>query len=238
MPLPRQAVTSFLVKLPSTGKQLEMRPFLVKEEKILYIALESGDVEEIQRGIQNVLVSCTLGKLDVDALTSFDLEFLFIKLRAKSVNEIAEVGIIHEGCEKPTPISINFDTVEVNVKKKDRIIKFDDVHGITMRYPSLKDLEELKGFKKNTDKLFTLIDRVMINAFDADDVYDDFTVEEVGEYIEHLTTAQFNKVMKFLTNQPQIEVNVPYTCVECGAEVEQKIQGLRNFFKLGSPTTA
>ena len=147
MALPSMAVPTFKTKIPSTGKEIQYRPFLVKEEKILLMALEGGDVNEMTEATKKIIQSCVISEIDVESLATFDVEYLFMQLRGKSVGEIIKLIVGHTGdnpCEHKTEVKINIDDIKVVGVKKDRKITVTDQIGVVVNYPTMKGAELLQ----------------------------------------------------------------------------------------------
>ena len=154
MALPIIESPKYETTVPSTGKKVQYRPYLVKEEKILMIAMESEDQALIVRAMKNVIKACTFDKLDPDKLCTFDIEYLFLKLRAKAVGEVSKVGLKCEKCDKATDVSINLDSIQIDAKSRgvaNRILLTDKV-GVNLRWPKMSDVETIET-KENAPKM-------------------------------------------------------------------------------------
>jgi hypothetical protein len=232
MALPKINVPSYDVKLPSTGETLKMRPYLVKEEKVLMIALESSDPGQIAEAVRNVISSCY--SLDnVESLTTFDIEYLFLQLRGKSVGEDMELQLKCEHCEALNPVVINVGDIEVtNISDNNIVMVTDDV-GLKMTWPSVKtfgaiDIEKLNSVEGLMDLIVECVDSI----FDNDEVYskNDMSKEELVDFIDNLNSAQFKKVQGFFQDIPAVEHNVKLKCVSCGEDNNIELRGLQSFF--------
>jgi hypothetical protein len=228
--LPKISTPEFSTKIPSSGQKINFRPFLVKEEKILLMALEGGDDKEIERAIKKLLKECILDQIDVEKLATFDVEFLFLKLRAKSVGEVIELVVSHpEGdCTHKTAVKVNIDDIKVSDVVSDGKIQLTDGIGVKMRYPSLSDVTGMDG--DNPADIFELIENCVEFVYDQTEVYSDFSKKELNEWIEGLNQEQFKKIAEFFSKQPRLEHKIKWTCKECGKEDEIVIRGLQNFF--------
>ncbi len=235
MALPKLSVPQYMVILPSTQEQITMRPFLVKEEKVLMIALESNDAMQISRAVRDIILSCYDIK-DLEPLTVFDIEYLFLQLRAKSVGENMNIQIKcqEEDCKELTPISINVDDVVIINQEQDRTILLDEGSGVgvKMKYPSLElissmDMEKLNSIEGVMDLIVKCIDSI----FDNDNVYDadTETPEELSSFVESLSSEQFKKVQLFLQEVPAVYYKTDYAC-KCGKTQEVELRGLNSFF--------
>ena len=241
MALPKMNVPVYEAILPSTESVIKYRPFLVKEEKILMTAMEAGDNTTMQTAVNQIITNCVQEKINVDNLPTFDIEYLFLRLRAKSVGEEVTVGLQPWGCPQnegelckfTTEVKINLEEVKV-VKDKEhtnKIMLNDDV-GIMMEYPNL---DVMKKFKKNSSESemgMKLIKDSIKMIFTEEETHekDSFTEEELDEFIESLTSDQFVKLRQFFDTMPQLKHVAKYTCNTCGEEKETTIQGLESFF--------
>lgn len=232
MALPKINVPSYDVKLPSTGETLKMRPYLVKEEKVLMIALESSDPGQIAEAVRNVISSCY--SLDnVESLTTFDIEYLFLQLRGKSVGEDMELQLKCEHCEALNPVVINVGDIKITNVSDDNIVMVTDDVGLKMTWPSVKtfgaiDIEKLNSVEGLMDLIVECVDSI----FDNDEVYSrsDMSKEELVDFIDNLNSAQFKKVQGFFQDIPAVEHNVELKCVSCGKDNNIELRGLQSFF--------
>ena len=236
MPLPKIVTPEFSTILPSTGEEILFRPFLVKEEKILLMAQEGRDKKEIQRAIINILQECIKIPLEVNVLPLFDIEWLFLQLRSKSVGEVIEVNINHvekEDCQHTNKIEIPIK--DINVYKKDEhsdIIEIDEATGlgIKMKYPSLALFEKFGDKEQTYEQVFHMIVDSVESVFDKEQVYQDFTRPELEDFIEQLDQKHLKKFMDFFETMPKLEHEIKYKCEKCGEEVTTKLSGLMDFF--------
>ena len=238
MPLPTISTPTYELVLPSSNRKIKYRPFLVKEEKILILAMESQDTKQIARAVKDVISKCILSKgIKVERLSTFDIEYLFLNIRGKSVGEQIEVMVTCPDDEKTqVPMSINIDSIKVQKDDDHSIdIKLDDVYTLRMKYPSLTE------FIKNN---FSAIDEMSVDdTFDLiasciDQVYseeeswasEECTKKELTTFVESLNSNQFKKVEKFFETMPKLSHTVKVTNPNTNVESEIKIEGLQNFF--------
>lgn len=232
MALPLLVTPEFRTKIPSTGQEIEYRPFLVKEEKVLYMALESGDEKDITNAVKKILKSCIISEVDINQLASFDVEYLFLQLRSKSVNEFMTFMLSHEDeeeCDNKTEVSIDIDSIKMECKEDDKIVKIDDKLGFKMKYPTIDaglKLKEGSDLQKSLGMIYECIEFV----FDEDDVYEDFTEKELEEFIEKLSSTQLQKLIGFFENMPKLQKKVSFECKKCGKKEEYTFEGLNDFF--------
>jgi hypothetical protein len=236
--LPNLQSPEFKTTLPSTGEDVFFRPFLVKEEKKLLMALEGNNVEEIQNAILGVLTSCVRGnETPIEHMAFFDIEYLFLQLRSKSVNNIVKFNLRHskEGdCDFHTPFELNLDDVEVvGNEDYDNKIMLDDSIGVVLSYPTISKASSLSGLTNpdsNVDQIFKAIANNIEYVFDEDSVYDSATLEEKTEFLEKLTKGQFDKIIDFYNKMPGLHHKIEYVCEACGEAEVVEIKGLVNFF--------
>jgi hypothetical protein len=233
MALPIMATPSFKTIIPSTGEEIEYRPFLVKEEKVLLMALEGADPEEMSAATKKILQSCILSDIDVGGLAAFDIEFLFLRLRAKSVGEVIELKVGHAdreeaGCDHRTEVNINIDDINVNGVSDNKVIMLTDTVGVKVSYPTFDAV--LKVDPEDKDVAFKLIVDCIDVVFDGDNVYDEFTNEEMSDWLEGLNQKQFDKIADFFNEIPKLSHKVEWKCDACGKTESFEIEGLQSFF--------
>lgn len=233
MALPKINVPMYDIKLPSTGATLKMRPYLVKEEKVLMIALESSDPGQIAQAVRNVISSCY--SIDVvDNLTTFDIEYLFLQLRGKSVGEDMELQLKCDKCETLNPLVVNVNDVKMtNVDDKDNVIMINDDVGLKMKWPSVKTFGSIDATKLNSvEGLMDLIMECIESIFDADAVYNrtEMSKEELTDFIDNLNSGQFKKIQAFFQDIPAVEYNTKLICHSCKEENIIELKGLQSFF--------
>ena len=238
MPLPKIATPTYELELPSTGQSIEYRPFLVKEEKVLVIALESEDNKQITGAIKAVLKSCVLTKgIKVDHLPTFDIEFLFLNIRGKSVGEELEVNIIcPDDGETQVPVTINLDEIEVQ-KNEDHTnkIKLDNSIMMEMKYPSLDQFIKSNfdfNDKNAMDQSFDLIAGSIDKIYTEDEVWAtaDCTKKEVKEFLESMNSSQFNAIESFFDTMPKLSHTISVTNPKTKVKSDVVLEGLASFF--------
>lgn len=264
MAFPKQAAPIFSTTLPSSGEKVEMRPYLVGEERILYMALESEDRVQMATAIKQVLDRCLITKLDVEKLPPFDLETLFLKLRAKSVGETTELPLSFgpEACKNPEYQTkglgcgqkVMIDLSEVEVYKDPEHtnkIELTDSMGIRMRYPTTELLERLNSLDKPAmavkgkavgdlyGEILFIVGKCIELVYDGDDVFmaDEAPFEDVLSFIESLTKEQMEKVLHFFKTIPVLKKELTWKCKTCGADLSYEVKGLVGFFTSRSVTT-
>ena len=235
MALPQVNSSRYSTKLPSTGVEIEYRPYLVKEEKIMMVALESKDNKQIVGAMKDVAQACILTDVDVDKLTAFDLEWMFLQLRSKSVGEKADVKLKCqvEGCGGMTDVSIDLSDVEMDDYEPNRVIQLNSDVGVQMVYPSVNLVEKYDEEKlKNVDGVFDMIIDCLDTIYDKDDVYQvkDERREDVRDFVESLTSGQFSQLAEFMQKIPMVKKQVEWCCSKCEANNKMELRGLQSFF--------
>lgn len=238
MPLPKISVPQYELELPSTGETIQYRPFLVKEEKLLVIALESEDTKQITTAIKNVIKNCIHTKgIKVEALPTFDIEYLFLNIRGKSVGEELEVNIIAPDDEiTNVPIKIDIDSIKVQFNEEhSKQIKIDKNIMMEMKYPSLDQFIKTNfDFNQNNamEQSFELIASCVDKIFTEDEVWSsaDVTKKELVDFLEQMNSAQFKEIEKFFETMPKLSHKIKITNPNTKVESEVVIEGLASFF--------
>lgn len=221
--------------IPSTGKTIGYRPFLVKEQKVLLMALESQDEKQVLRAVTDTLKSCIVDPINIESLATFDIEYIFTQLRAKSVGENTSVNLKCSKCDEYTEVSIKVDDIKINVHPGDSLIQLTDQYTLKMRYPQYSGLllsTESNDEKTLTNAMFEMIIMCLDELRSDDDIikFDDEVRTEIETFLESLTTAQFELVMNFVNNIPKLEHKVDFICTSCNHENSIVLQGLQDFF--------
>ena len=238
MPLPTIATPTYELELPSTGKSIKYRPFLVKEEKLLVLALETEDTKEISNAIKAVLKNCIQRKgIKVETLPTFDIEYLFLNIRGKSVGEEIQVNLIApDDGETSVPVTINIDEIKVQ-KKEDHTnkIKLDDNLMMEMKYPSLdqfiKNNFDMSG-NVGIDQSFDLIASCVDKIYNEEEVWvaADVTKKELVEFLEQMNSIQFKEIEKFFETMPKLSHEITFTNPKTKVESTVVLEGLSSFF--------
>jgi hypothetical protein len=238
MPLPTIATPTYELELPSTKQKIKYRPFLVKEEKLLVLALESEDTKEITNAIKAVLKNCIQAKnIKVDTLPTFDIEYLFLNIRSKSVGEEIEVNLIApDDGETSVPVVINVDEIKVQ-KNPDHNnkIKLDDSLMMEMKYPSLEQFikNNFNFSGDNTlDQSFNLIASCIDKIYNEEEVWvaSDVTQKELVDFLEQMNSLQFKQIEKFFETMPKLSHEITFTNPKTKVESTVVLEGLSSFF--------
>ena len=236
MALPQVALPTYELTVPSTGKKLKFRPFVVKEEKLLLLALESKDEKNIEDAVKQLLKGCIQSRVKIDDLPIFDLEFIFLQIRAVSVGEIIEMNVTCKD-DNETKVKYNLNLAEVKVNFPEghsKKIELSKKMGIVMKYPSMKEFikTSIIGSALDADNVIEVIAGCIDQIYDGEEVYDSSTTtkKEFTEFVENLTNAQFEELQKFFETAPSLSHTFSVTNPNTGKESEFIIEGLASFF--------
>lgn len=251
MTLPTVKYPTFTTTIPSTNQLAKFRPFIVAEEKILLMAAQAETVKEMTRAMVEVLEACFFNQVEISTLPSFDIEFLFLQVRSKSVNEKIELIFTPgkckgEGgnCGKQTKLSIDVSDIKVQQKKEDgsygtynskgnsnsgKKIILSDGLGITIKYPNMEKLAKSYESESEMDQIELLISSCISSVFDEENVYTDFSQKEMIEWYNTLTSSQRAPIITFIQNIPVLRYELKHKCKTCGAEEEIVFEGLKSF---------
>ena len=233
MALPILNTQTFELNIPSTDEKIKYRPFLVKEEKILLQAQE-GDGDEVTTAILQIVDNCTFGKVQVDKLPSFDIEYIFLNIRSKSVGEKVNLNLAFPGDEKvkvPTDVDLTKVIVEMDDDHGNEISLTDTVK-VIMKYPTVKTFQGLDLTKFTATDTINLTANCIHQIIDGVETYEaaDLSKKEIEEFLENLTQAQFTSIQKFFASMPKLTMNVKITHPKTKKKGTVKLQGLRSFF--------
>ena len=238
MPLPKISTPTYHLELPSSGKEIQYRPFLVREEKLLVLALESEDTKEITTAIKNVIRACIKNKdIKVEELPTFDIEYLFLNIRGKSVGEVIEVNILcPDDGETYAKTEIAIDEIEVQRNENHtNKIKLDDVLTMEMKYPSLDqfiknnfDFNAENGLDQSFDLVAACIDRI----YNEEEVWDsaETTKKEMVEFLDQMNSSQFKMIEQFFETMPKLSHEVEVTNSNTKVKSKVVLEGLASFF--------
>ena len=236
MPLPTIVTPSYELNLPSSGKKIKYRPFLVKEEKILILAIESGSIKDISRAIKDVLKSCILTKgVKIDELPTFDIEYLFLNIRSRSIGESIDLVIT---CPDDNETKVNkqiyIDEIEVKTNEDHNPdIKLDDTYTMRQKYPSLDQfIDENFNFDEAKDNSFDIISSCIEMVYSDEEAWEakDCTKKELLEFVERLNSSQFKEVEKFFDTMPRISHDIEVENPNTKVKSTVKLEGLASFF--------
>ena len=236
MALPQLNTVNYELTIPSSDQVISYRPFMVKEEKVLLTVLESQDSKQITSAIKDIVEVCTFNSVKLDSLAMYDLEYIFLKLRSKSVGESAKLGFKCKECEELNEVDINLENITLTGNPKaEASISLTDIVGVSMKYPTVKNVERLLQENKDassTDLIIAMIAASIVSIYDAESVYpaEESTPKELIDFIESLNKGQFAKLQEFFNEFPRLREEVKFTCTKCGTENEVVLEGLNDFF--------
>ncbi len=233
MALPKLDQPTFTLTIPSTGKEVRYRPFTVREEKIILVAQESGDLQDYVNAFKQMIVNCLVDDVDVDALASFDIEYIFLNLRAKSISNVVEMKILDKH-EKQVDATINLNNVQVHKSAVSNKIVLDEAReiGVKMKYPSFMELESLAvrdqgefSLQQGLELIAAMVDLV----WEGENVYTDSTRAEILDFLADFNVDQMTKINEFLSDLPYVYVDLEFQNSQ-GETETRRIAGIRNFF--------
>lgn len=237
MPLPKSTTPVYELELPSIKKKIKYRPFLVREEKVLIMALESENMKQISEAVKNVLSACIMSRgIKVDSLSTFDIEYLFLNVRGKSVGELIDVIVTcPDDGETTVDAQINIDDIQVKFDEEhSRDIELDSNLTLRMKYPSLNEFVKTNFNDKelDVDQGFDIISNCIDQVYNEEESWSasDCTKKELSEFVGNLTSSQFSKIEKFFTTMPKLSHTLKVTNPKTGVENEIVLEGLASFF--------
>lgn len=231
MALPKLNTPKYSMVVPSTEVSIEYRPYLVKEEKILMMASESNDEKAIITAMKDLIHTCTYGAVDPNSLTMYDLEYLFVKIRAKSVGESAKVKLKCKSCEASNEVTFNLDAVTVESTTTDMKIDLGDGVGLMMRYPDVNQVMDISN-ETDIEKMMGMVRASIESIYTAEEVWNikEQSKDEVNAFIDSLTSGQFTLIRNHLETMPTATITVDYKCAECVEDNHIVLKGAQNFF--------
>ena len=247
MALPKVVTPTYELTIPSSGEKVSYRPFLVKEEKTLLTAMESGDQTSMTKAMQNIITSCTEGVIKVKDLSPYDLEYFFLQLRGRSVGEVLAIRAPRPSnftscCDEATEediceFSINIDDISVNTSEiKSPEIQITDDIGMKMRFPQIETVQKyssgIEGEAIKSENIFKLIIECIDYIWDGEEIYKakDSTKKELNDFLDSLSSGQFTKVREFFESMPRLSHDVEWTCPKCEKSKTLTLTGLDSFF--------
>ena len=237
MSLPKINTPEYTLHIPSTDEEIKFRPFLVKEEKVLLIAQETGGEQALYHAIKNLVSSCCFGKVDVDALPLFDIEYIFLQIRAKSVGEVANIQVT---CPDDDVTTVNIDVnlsllkVDMDEKHSPKIQLTDDI-GLLMSYPNLADVLSMSNVeedKNSVEKMFGMIQKCMYQVWQGEETHDeiDYSNKDKKDFLESLNHEQFEKIQTFFDTMPTVKYVTEVTNPKTKVKSEVTLEGMNSFF--------
>ena len=237
MTLPKINAPTYELEVPSTDEKLKYRPFLVKEEKILLIAMESGENKDIVNAVKEIVNACTFEKLDLGTMPMFDIEYIFLNIRAKSVGEVSKLKLVCPD-DKKTTVSIEIDLNDVQVQvdeKHTNKIELSDEMGIIMQYPTIDTFTSTGITDITAHNMLDVLTACILQIYDkgGEEVFEakDSTKKELTEFIEQLSSKQFQNLQKFFDTMPQLKHTVEIENPKTKVKSKVVLQGLSDFFE-------
>ena len=234
MALPRIDTPKYQLTIPSTQQKIDFRPFLVREQKIIMMAQESQDEKQMVRAMSDLVTSCTFNKFDVNKLPIFDVEYMFLKIRGKSIGETVELNLMcPDDGETQVPTKINLEDIEVSMTVgHSNMIDITDNIKLQLRYPIYSDATQVGGLDQS-DGVFKLLTRCIDKIIYGDQEYNrvDITDKEIEEFIDQLNTDQFNNIVEFFNTMPKLRHVVQITNPKTKIKSEVVLEGLQNFLE-------
>jgi len=233
MPLPKLAIPEYELTLPVTKTKVTYRPFLVKEEKLLYLAMESQSQKEMIKAVKTIIKNCTNLKGKVEDLATFEIEYIFLRIRAKAVGEVSEFKLTcPDDNETQVEVAVPLEQVKVVIPDShNNEIKLDSNVGLRMKYPSLDVfVEQNMSDEPGLEDIFELAASCIEQVFDAEEVYDSFTKKEALEFLEELNSEQFAKIQGFFETMPKLSHTLTIKNPKTGVESDVLLEGLASFF--------
>jgi len=229
------ATPKYEMRVPSTQLTVKFRPYLVKEDKIILLAGESNDHKAIMDAVVSTLAACIDGDFDTKTLTTFDVEYLFAKIRAKSVGETADVLMRCSECSEYTEVKVNIDEISVNIPEGTNKIQITDQVAVQLKWPtysSISDDSELLNDKKSETSTIKLLAHCIDNISTEEEIWkaSDISKDEISEFIDSMTAIQFEKVKAFVDSIPEIEKDIEFKCEKCGKDNKTTLKGSSDFF--------
>ena len=234
--LPKIVTPKYDMIVPSTGKSITYRPYVVREEKILLIAMETDDNVAIENAVLDIINACVETSINVKKLATFDIEYIFANLRAKSVGEGIKLNpeCTAEDCNSRQEVKINIDKVLVENldSDKDRIVKLSNDISVGLKWLAMSDRLDTDEGLSNTDIVIQTIARSIETIFSGEEIFNanESKPEELVEFVESLNSDQFQEIIKKISNQPYLSYKFEYDCKECGTKNERELKGLQDFF--------
>ena len=233
MALPKLDAPTYTLEVPSTGEKIKFRPFLVKEQKVLMLAEESKDDNQIYNAMETLITSCTFGKVDVKTVNLFDVEYIFLQLRAKSVGEKVELNLLcpdDNETRVPTEVDLTELDIDVGEGHTDKIPLTNNIT-MHMRYPTLDNIRTIEKKSGEVDSVFSILKSCIHEVHDGDTIYSriDISDQDIDDFIDQFSTQQFEGVMKFFDTMPKVKMVVDVTNPNTKVKSQVVLEGMDSF---------
>lgn len=230
MALPKIKHPTYSLSIPSTKQKVSIRPFTVQEEKLLLMARQSENADDAINTIKQIITNCVIEPIDVDKLATFDIEYLFIKLRAKSVGEVVELDYKDPETDESIKFKINLDDIEIKYKENhNNKFNISNDIGVVMRYPTLGELKQIENDAYADKSVTNILSKCIDKIYDNETVYSDYTESELIEFINSLPMESMVKIREFFETMPSLEHHVKVKN-KAGKEISVELKGINNFF--------
>ena len=243
MALPKVSTPTYELIVPSTGEKVSYRPFLVKEEKTLLMAAEDQNISTITKAMRDIISTCTEGEVDLKNLAPYDIEYIFLQLRGKSIGDVITLNLKkpesieceESECPGSTEIKIDIDDIKIDTSSiVDSKIELTEDIGIKLGFPQLESIQKYttKGGGMVADGVFKMINDCIEYIWEGEDIYKakDATKKELNDFIESLNTEQFNKIRDFFESMPRLKHEITWTCSKCDKSAPLLLEGIDSFF--------
>lgn len=236
MALPKlNELPSYDLVIPSTGKSVSYRPFLVKEQKVLLMALETQDEKQILKSITDTIEACVFDKIDIHKLATFDVEYIFTQIRSKSVGESSTVNLSCEECAEPNEVVIDLNNISIDLDSTSKVIELNERYTLIMKYPNYSSAAANANIEEEntlTEVIFETIIMCMDELRTEDEIIKmkDEPRKEVEAFLDGLNSIQLESIMNFINNLPRLEHTVEYKCESCEHDNRVTLQGIQDFF--------
>lgn len=232
MALPKlNATPKYSLVIPSTKQKIRYRPFLVKEEKILLLALESENTSDMFSAVLDIIEDCVQDDIKRNALTTFDVEYIFLQLRSKSVGETATVGLACSECKHVNSIDVNVDDVKIDVPDVPSKIELDQ-YQLEIKWPSYSDIAFVDSIEGQAAQTFAAIRASLVSLYTEDEriMFNEQEDSDIDDFIESMNRSQFKELGDFIDSIPTVTKKVNFTCEKCQHENESELKGMQDFF--------
>ena len=223
----------FTMKVPSSGMEVKYRPYLVKEEKVLLMAFESGDNKQALSAVADTILSCVEGDLNKSSLTPYDVEYMFTQIRGKSVGEVAKVSVNCTECGTQNEVSIDLEKVYVDSPENNKNIKISDRYMLELKQPTYMDMVKVVPSNDDISAMFDTLNTCLYSVHDLEEetqtLFSDESKEETDQFIESLPPKVLNDIKNFMESMPKTKYKIVFKCTKCDHETDTELEGMQNF---------
>jgi len=218
--------------IPSTKEKVRFRPYLVKEEKVLMLALESKDSKQAIKSIVDTIGACVVEPINLDKLKIFDVEYMFTQIRSKSVGETSTVGLKCKECNHQNDVTIEIDSIKVDVPEVNPVVKINDQISLKLKWPNYKSLMDVDTDEGITGQTFNMVMKCLDTVLTEEEQisFAEHSKEEIQAFLDSLTTSQFDKIKTFIQAMPRMKHDIRFHCNHCNHENHYTLEGIQDFF--------